>query len=398
MKKNIKISFRLAAVLLMALFIGACGSKQTSEESTNQNKSERQQEDENTVELSQEQAQTVGILLGSPQKRSLSGVLKVNGYIDVPPQNLVSITTQMGGIVRSTPLLQGSQVRKGQVIAVLENQDYVQLQRDYLEGTSQLELADAEFKRQQALAQQNVNSQKILQQSKANYQSRLAQVNALKERLELININPNTLTATNIRSQVNIYSPITGYVTKVNVNTGKFVNPNDVMFEIVNASNLHVELNVFEKDASKIRQGQKVNFTLTNDTTKRTATVQLVGREINPDKTITVHSVANGASADFIPGTYVKAYIETGGTEVLSLPEDAVVDFEGNPYIFISTDSSGASSASIHRFRIIPVKAGIADAGFVEIILPDSLNVQGKVVLKGAYDLLSKLKNSEEEE
>jgi cobalt-zinc-cadmium efflux system membrane fusion protein len=170
------------------------------------------------------------------------------------------------------------------------------------------------------------------------------------------------------------------------------------MFEIVNASNLHVELNVFEKDASKIRQGQKVNFTLTNDTTKRTATVQLVGREINPDKTITVHSVANGASADFIPGTYVKAYIETGGTEVLSLPEDAVVDFEGNPYIFISTDSSGASSASIHRFRIISVKAGIADAGFVEIILPDSLNVQGKVVLKGAYDLLSKLKNSEEEE
>lgn len=409
MKKNIKIGFSVVAVLLMALFMGACGNKQASKEnaSTGQNKADTQQEDENIVELTQEQDQTVGVALGSPEKRSLSGVLKVNGYIDVPPQNLVSITTQMGGIVRSTPLLQGSQVKKGQVIAVLENQDYVQLQQDYLESTSQLELADAEYKRQQALAQQNVNSQKILQQAKANYQSKLAQANALKERLELINISPGTLTAANIRSRVNIYSPISGYVTKVNVNTGKFVNPNDVMFEIVNASNLHVELNVFEKDASKIRQGQKVNFTLTNDTTKRTATVQLVGREINPDKTITVHSIANGASGNFIPGTYVKAYIETGGTEVLSLPEDAVVDFEGNPYIFISADSSGASadkqrhtnaSTSIRRFKIIPVTTGISDAGFVEINVPDSLNVQGKVVVKGAYDLLSKLKNSEEEE
>ncbi|MBZ4188914.1 efflux RND transporter periplasmic adaptor subunit [Niabella beijingensis] len=409
MKRNIKLKWWLTCIVFTALWISSCGNKKSSENASDQKKTETH--DESIVELNQGQYQTAGIILGSPQKRPLSGILKVNGYIDVPPQNLVSITTQMGGIVKSTPLLQGSQVRKGQVIAVLENQEYVQMQQDYLESKNQLELADSEFKRQQALAEQNVNSAKILQQAKTNYQSRLVQVSALKEKLQLININTEKLSAATIRSRIEIYSPITGYVTKVNVNSGKFVNPNDVMFEIVNASNLHVELNVFEKDASKIKPGQKVHFTLTNDTTDRTAKVQLVGKEINPDKTITVHTIADGTSGHFIPGTYVKAFIETGSTEVLSLPEEAVVDFEGKQYIFINADSSGntpersdtvnkksPNQEQVHRFQMVPVEVGISDAGFIEIRTQEGLDVTGKVVLKGAYDLLSKMKNSEEEE
>ena len=153
----------------------------------------------------------------------------------------------MGGIVKSTPLLQGSTVNKGQVIAVLQNQEYVQLQQDYLENKSQLELADSEYKRQQELAKQNINAQKVLQQAKSQYQTMLSRESALRQRLMLININSATLTPGNIRSTINIYAPINGYVTKVNVNSGKFVSPNDVMFEIVNSANLHVELRYSKK-------------------------------------------------------------------------------------------------------------------------------------------------------
>ncbi|OJW81917.1 MAG: efflux transporter periplasmic adaptor subunit [Bacteroidetes bacterium 46-16] len=406
MEKYIKIKCLIVYLFLAAVLLTSCGNEKTAEENVTAQQATIP-EDENSVELTQSQLRAIGLTLGSPEKRPLSGILKVNGFIDVPPQNLVSITTQMGGIVKSTPLLQGSMVKKGQVIAVLQNQEYVAMQQDYLESKSQLELTDAEYKRQQTLARQNVNSQKVLQQAKANYQSTLTQVNALEERLRLININPETLTAQNIRSQINIYSPISGYVTKVNVNTGKFVNPNDVMFEIVNGSNLHVELNVFEKDAVKVRSGQKILFTLNNDTTQRTAIVQLVGKEINPDKTVTVHSVANGGSAHFIPGTYVKALIETGSNKVLALPEEAVLDFEGNKYIFISTESKNEAVSTknngnkqgeqTYHFKMTPVTTGISDAGYIEVQLPENLDASGKVVTKGAYDLLSKLKNSEEE-
>jgi len=146
------------------------------------------------VEITASQYKAIGVTLGSPEMKSLSGLLKVNGFIDVPPQNLVSVTTQMGGIVKSTPLLTGSNVSKGQVVAVLQNQEYVQLQQDYLESRSQLELADSEYKRQQTLASQNVNSQKTLQQAKSQYQIIHARENALKQRLRLINISAGAWT------------------------------------------------------------------------------------------------------------------------------------------------------------------------------------------------------------
>ncbi len=318
----------------------------------------------------------------------------------------------MGGIIKSTPLLQGSTVSKGQVIAVLQNQEFVQLQQDYLESKSQLELTDSEYKRQQTLASQNVNAQKTVQQARANYQGALARENALKQRLQLINISPSGLTATNIRSQINIYAPISGYVTKVNVNTGKFVNPNDVMFEIVNSSNLHVELNVFEKDAARVKPGQRVRFTLTNDTTEQNAVVQLVGGEINADKTVTVHAIAKG-SRNFIPGTYLKAFIEAGSSQVMALPVGAVVDFEGKKYIFLAketkkdpahkhseeeTEAESEKAGESHHFEMVAVTTGISDGGYIEVVLPKNLDIKGKVVLKGTYDLLSKLKNSEESE
>ncbi|QIL39826.1 efflux RND transporter periplasmic adaptor subunit [Pedobacter sp. HDW13] len=407
MKKVIKVLNRISCIAVLAISLSSCGNKEKDAAAT-EIQADSTAAESNAVELTASQYKAVGIALGSPELRSLSGMLKVNGFIDVPPQNLISITTQMGGIVKSTPLLQGIKVSKGQVIAILQNQEYVQLQQDYLESKSQLELTDAEYKRQLTLAQQNVNAQKTLQQAKAAYQGNLARVSALKARLQLININPSSLNAGNIRSQINIYAPITGYVTKVNVNTGKFVAPNDVMFEIVNSANLHVELNVFEKDAQMVKKGQKVIFSLTNDSTQRSAVVQLVGGEINADKTVTVHAIAQGSTA-FIPGTYLKAFIETGSVKVMTLPVAAVVDFEGKKYIFVKNEADnkgktaqnqnqGAENTGpSYHFEMVAVSAGISEGGYLEVNMPAGRDFSGKVVLKGTYDLLSKMKNSEEE-
>lgn len=412
MKTIFKYTGQALCIAMLAAALSSCGSKEKTAEQTTAAADSTHNENENSVEITQAQYQTIGVELGSPELKGLSALLKVSGYIDVPPQNLVSVTTQMGGIIKSTPLLQGSRVSKGQVIAVLQNQEYVQMQQDYLESKSALELSDSEYKRQQTLATQNVNAQKTVQQAKANYQSALARENALKQRLQLINISAASLTAGNIRSQINIYAPISGYVTKVNVNTGKFVNPNDVMFEIVNGSNLHVELNVFEKDAAKVKPGQKVRFTMTNDTTEQKAVVQLVGGEINTDKTVTVHAIAQG-SKSFIPGTYLKAFIEAGSSQVMALPVGAVVDFEGKKYIFIAeepkkdpahkhkdgeSEAESEKAGESHHFIMTEITTGISDGGYIEVQLPKGVDVTGKVVLKGAYDLLSKLKNSEESE
>lgn len=390
----------------LALTFGSCGGGK--KETPAQADTTKKKEDSNVAEISEAQYNTLGVKLENVSPKSLSGVLKVNGFIDVPPQDLVSISTQMGGIVKSIPVLQGSVVSKGQVIAVLENQDYVQLQQDYLDSKSQHDLNSEEYKRQQTLASQNVTATKVLQQAKANYESSMAREAALRQRLKLINIDPSKLTPGAMRSTVNIYAPIGGYVTKVNTNVGKFVNPNDIMLEIVNSNNLHVELSVFERDAEKVKPGQNVRFTLTNDSTERQATVSLVGKEINTDKTIRVHSIAKG-SFNFLPGTYVKAFIETGKNATPALPESAVVNFEGKKYIFILTGTANENRkdagekgegepTKVYRFRMAEITTGVSEGGYIAVELPSSIPANSQIVTKGAYDLLSKLKNSEEEE
>jgi len=325
--------------------------------------------------------------------KALSGAIKANGLLDVPPQNLVSVSAPMGGFVKSTELLQGLKVTKGDVIAVMQNSEYIQLQQDYVDFKSQLEYLEAEYKRQQELSKENVNSQKVLLQAKTQYESMLAKVGGLKSKLNLLGINLAQITSGNFQNNITLYSPISGYVTQVNVNIGKFVNPTDVMFKIVDTEHLHAELTVFEKDVRKLKLGMKVRFTLANETEERFATVYLIGREIGEDRTVRIHCHLDKEDIDLLPGMYLKAYVETGTHSVAALPDQAVVNFEGKDYVFVvDTKKVG------HHFIFTEITKGISEFGYTEIIFPEGITAETPIVINGAYDILAKMKNSEEEE
>ncbi|MBT1703728.1 efflux RND transporter periplasmic adaptor subunit [Chryseosolibacter indicus] len=363
---------------------------------------------EDIVALTSAQSQNAGIELGHIEKKQISGTIKVNGVLDVPPQQLVSISVPLGGFLKNTTLLQGSRVKKGQVIATIENLDFIQIQQDYLEAKSQLELAKVDYERQQELAKENVNSQKVLQQAKSNYTIWEAKHNALREKLRVINIDAKSVEDGNIRSSINLYSPIEGYVTQVNVNIGKYVNPTDVLFEIVDTEHLHAELIVFEKDVPRLRIGQKLRFTLANETKERMATVYLIGREISTDRTIRIHCHIDEEDKEFLPGMYLTGLVETGSTQVPALPDDAIISYQGKKYIFIASEekeenheSSDPTQGDPHNeesknFRMVEIETSNSELGFTEVSVPDSIG-NSAVVIKGAYVLLSKMKNSEEE-
>jgi len=366
-------------------FIMSCRAKQDEKPVDNSAKKQR-----DVVMLTEAQRQTSDIAFGKIEKKTLSGTLRVNGKLDVPPQNLVSISAPFGGFLKSTDMLQGKPVKKGEVIATMQNPEYIQLQQDYLDSKSQLEFLREEYHRQEDLATENVNAKKSLQQAKAAYESKEATVNGLHAKLQMLNIDFAALSKGDISSTINLYSPISGFVTEVNFNIGSFVNPTDVLFKIVDATHVHAELTVFEKDIVKIRKGQKVRFTLAGDTKERIATVYLIGREISPDRTVRIHSHLDEEDADLLPGMYLTALIELQNNPVDALPDDAVVDYGGRHYIFV-TDGK-------NEFRQVEVKTGMHELGFTEVTLPDTIDrATTDVVTRGAYSLLSKLKNTEGE-
>lgn len=343
------------------------------------------------VNVSKEQVVASGIEVGAIESRSLSGSIPVTGKLDVPPQNLVNITAPLGGFLRSTSLLQGMRITKGQIIAVIENPEYIQLQQDYLDTRSQVEFLEAEYQRQKQLAAENVNAQKTLQRSMADLESMKARNNGLQAKLKMLSINADQLKPESIRSTIDLRSPISGFVTRVNSAIGAFVDPTQVMFTIVDTEHLHAELVCFERDVQRVKIGQKIRFTLGHESQERSATVFLIGREISADRTVRIHGHLDREDRELIPGMYLKAIIQTGSEMLPSLPEEAVLNFEDKEVIFVQ-------DAEI-AFRMVEVTTGIRENGYVELILPDGMDKNKiRVVTKNAYKLLSKLKSSDSEE
>lgn len=371
-------------------------------------KEDHHEEGENTIEFTEAQYKTAGIELGKVENKQISGTIKVNGKLDVPPQQMVSISVPLGGFLKNTPLLQGTRVKRGQVIATIENLEFIQLQQDFIEAENQFEFAKADYDRQLALAKENVNAQKTLQQAKTTHLSWQTKATALREKLKVLNIDIASLREGKITSTVNLYSPINGYVTQVNVNTGKFVNPSDILFEIVDTEHLHAELAVFEKDVPKLKIGQKVRFILANETKERMATVYLLGREISNDRTIRIHCHIDKEDTNLLPGMYLKAVVETGGIKVPALPDRAIIDFQGKKYIFLQLteqphaplkDESKEKHAAEYHFTMMEIQVGNSEMGYTEVILPSDFSTErARIVVKNAYSILSKMKNSEEEE
>lgn len=352
---------------------------------------------ENIVEMRADQIQLADIQTGVFEERAMSGTVKVSGVVAVAPNNQATVSAPMGGYVKSSNLLPGNPVRKGQVLAVIENPEFIDLQQNYLEVRSKFEFAEADFKRQSDLYKNDATSQKNLQQVTSEYQILKAQLMGLEQKLCLIGISASKLTADNISSTAKVVSPISGFLKAVNVSIGKSVSPTDVLFELVNSDQLFLELTLFEKDANKVAIGQHLHFLINDETEEHEATVYQTAKAINADKNYKVYAKVNDNCKNLLPGTYVNAIIEISGQKVNALPNEAVVNFEDKSYIFVFDRDKTEGGKAFTEYRMVEVQKGVSEGGHVEVVLPSGMEAKGlKVVVKGAYNLLSAKKNAGE--
>jgi membrane fusion protein, heavy metal efflux system len=352
---------------------------------------------EGIVELREDQIKLANIELGAVGMESLGNILKVNGIISVAPQNFATVCMPMGGFIKTTTLLPGNSVTKGQVLAVIDNQEFVDVQQSYLEAKNKLAFAEADFKRHTDLYKNDVYSEQNVQQVTVEYRNLKALVKSLEQKLLLIGINPDQLQEDNISSTVNLLSPITGFLKSVNINIGKYVSPTEVLFEIVNNDKLFLELTLYEKDADKVVRGQNVKFYINNETEAHEAVITQTGKSVGQDRTFMVYANVLSVCKNLLPGMYVNALISESDLKVTALPSDAVVSFDDKDYIFTFERNKEEAGKPFTEYRMVEVKKGVTGSGFTEIKLPDGFNtVTAKIVIKGAYNLLSAMKNAGE--
>jgi cobalt-zinc-cadmium efflux system membrane fusion protein len=341
----------------------------------------------NIVSLTKAQLHIGKIAIGSLQTTKMQKTIKVNGFIDVPPQNMMSVSIPMGGYVKKANLIPGEKVSKGAVLAVLEDASYISLQQDYLTAKSKLVFLEADYNRQKALNTSKTSSDRQFQLATSEYESQKYLVKSLSEKLQLMGLVPSSLNENNISKSISFKSPISGYVTKVNVNAGKYVTPADVLFEIMDPSDLHARLIVFENDATAIKSGNKVTFTVNNKSDKTyDAKVHLVTPNIENERTTEVHCDVVTSNTGLFPGTFVNAQIQLNDATVSALPAASIVKWQNKSYVFVERASL--------TYEMVPVVAGMESKDMVEII--SGISVDQKVVVANAYTLLMKLKNSSE--
>lgn len=381
--KSINNNYIKTALLFALIGFASCNNKPAQEEIKSNT------EQANTITLSNEQFKNAGIATGFIETKNISEVLKLNGKIDVPPQNLISVSMPLGGYLKHTRLLPGMHISKGEVLAVMEDRQYIQLQQDFLTAKSQLEFLQNEYNRQKELNESKASSDKVFQQTKADYESQLVLLKSLEQQLKLISINPETLTFENISRSVNLLSPINGFVSSVNINIGKYVTPSDVLFELVNPDDIHLNLTVYEKDINKLAIGQKL-YAYTNNQpgNQYLCEIILISKNLGSSNAAEVHCHFKQYDKKLIPGTFMNARVEVSENNSLALPEEAVVRYENKNYIFINNYPK--------TFEMVEVQTGRAENNYIELLNANKL--QGKpIAIKGAYNLLMAFKNTSDE-
>lgn len=379
MKKNLLLS-----IVLLSFY--ACGNN----EQPVAVKTETTTVDENTVVLTDAEMKTAGIALGKPEKGVTSTTIKVSGTIEVPPQNIVSVSFPLGGYLVSTKLIPGMYVSRGHVLAVMQDPAIIQMQQDYLVARSRAGFLQKEYERQHQLNLTKTTSDKVLEQVQSEYQTQRILAGSLREKLALVGINAASLTENNIRRSVTITAPISGYISAVNVNIGKYVNPSDVLFELVNPADIHLAVKVFEKDLNLVQPGQRVSVTITNNPGRTyEARVKLITRNLDNDRAATVHCHFTGANKELLPGMFANAVIETTTKEAITVPEEAVVLWVNNHYLFVQ-EAPG-------RFRMEPVVIGSTQDGKAAVSAEGADLLSKTVITANAYTALMKLQNKAEE-
>ncbi|TCK80916.1 efflux RND transporter periplasmic adaptor subunit [Albibacterium bauzanense] len=385
--------------IFLILFLVSCRNEQPNNRNE-ENPIEDHEEIPNSVFLTDEQIKAVGIQLGQIEQKSLSDGLKINGELSVPNQNKANATTLYPGIIKEIYIQPGSAVKKGQRIASITNADYIKMQEDYLNLTTESTLAETEYRRQKELYEGKAGALKNLQRAETEFRALSTRKASLKQQLQMMGINTSDISNGNLVTSLYVLAPISGVLSNSLVQIGSYVDTSTPIAEIIDNSKIHVDLHVYEKDLPRFKVGQDLDFYLTNNQEKRySARIFSTGSSFEDNsKTIIVHAEVTGGKVGLIDGMNIIANVGFDKSTVDAVPTEAVVNQDGKDYIFIVQDHEDESKNDLvedeHQgitFIRVPVITTKSDVGYTQITPVQEIDKNAKIANKGAFFILAKM-------
>lgn len=348
----------------------------------------KQEKDSGLVNVTIEQFNTMKMEVASPVNQNFDVSVKASGRIDVPPSNRAKITTFIGGFIKSTKLLPGDKVVKGQALVTLESTEIVDMQKDFVEVAEQINYLKSEYNRQKTLYEEKISSQKNFLKAESEFRMANGKYQSLRQKLILLNINPAQTQQGKIVTAITLYAPISGDVTLMNAGVGMFMAPSDVILEIVNNADLHLELSVFEKDILQIKENQTIKFTVPEASKEIfPGIVHLIGKSVEGnDRTINVHGhLDDSVKQKLLTGMFVEANIVVATKKGLAVPKESLFIENEKSFVLLVKNQNEKG----YSFEKIQVERGTSTENFVEILPNNQLNSDSKILTKGVFDLIN---------
>lgn len=403
-KKSMKFLNHIYTFLLALALLTACQEPHSHDEAGGHPHEEEgehgheEEHHEDEVHLSEQQFEALAMKVDSLPLRNMEAYVATNGHLEIPPQNEAAVTAIVGVNINSIKVIEGDKIGKGQVLAYASHPNLVQMQMEYAKHWHDLKYLEQEYERQQTLYTQKVGVGKDLQKTTTSLATEKALVNGMELQLNMLGIDVAGIQEGKMTSQIAVRSPISGYVRFVAIKTGQFAAPQTTLFEIVNTEHIHADFMVFEKDAAKVKIGQKVTFNLSSDPQNTLdATVYSVGKNFEQaPKAIHLHAEIKGHINHLIPGMYVQGKIHITNTQSPALPEEAIVR-EGDRYFIFAGNKKTGEHGTEWAFKPIEVVLGEKDGTWVAVSLLQPLAEGASVAWNNAYYLMAEMKKGEAE-
>ena len=330
----------------------------------------------------------VGLKTAKAVVQDMERVITLPGKIMAHPDKKAMASPLIGGSINFLFAQVGDRVKAGEELACLSSPEIGNLRAEYDKAKANYALAEQNYHRKRALFNEKViskrafeeieNAMKVAEVARTYAQKRLMAVGVLGHELD----NPPTVHSGAKGSTIHVHAPIGGVITARNAFKGQQVDPSMPLFEIVDASEVWCEVDLFEKDLKNVKKGLAVHvrvsaypdqhfdgalFHVGNTLNAQTKTIKLLASLPNPKLLLK-------------PGMYAVSEIVTGlKPRVLSVPKSAILEDEQLQVVFVREGSA------YHRHV---VKTGIVSGNWVEIL--EGLTPGAIVVTQGNYQLRSK--------
>lgn len=381
--------FILVAALTVITFVGFSFLSQSKAE-TSESENQEEEIDFQNIPLSEKQVKAVDLKMGEAQEREMDAMLHVNGFLVLRAQDMGNVSSLMGGIVKNVYVKEGQMVSRGQVVATIENTDVVTLQREYYTAYKESEMARLELDRQKTLASAGAGIKKTLQMSEKNYKVAQANLLGTGRQLQQMGISTKEVAKGKFTTVFPLRAPISGTVSDMQASLGSYADMQTPLMKIRNNHAVECDLNVFEKDIAKVKVGDQVLVSLTNQPgVNVSGRVYGMNQYLNKGtKSVAVHVKLDAKrGAKLFEGMYVSGQIATGRQLCMTLPDKAIVSADGKQYVFALNQQH--SKGGTYSFSRHEVTTGVSNNGYTEVALCKHLKKGQKIVTDNAFYLAS---------